>query len=97
MRDLSTSQSQLVEIVKALSLSATLMIMDEPNSSLTETETRRLFDVIHSLQAKGVTIIYVSHRIEEVLKIADRITALRDGQYVGTIESGRARSTRSLT
>ena len=66
------------------------MIMDEPNSSLTETETRRLFDVIHSLQAKGVTIIYVSHRIEEVLKIADRITALRDGQYVGTIDQAGA-------
>jgi ribose transport system ATP-binding protein len=90
VRDLSTSQSQLVEIAKALSLSATLIIMDEPNSSLTETETRRLFDVIHRLQAKGVTIIYVSHRIEEVLEIADRITALRDGQYVGTIDTADA-------
>ena len=68
VRDLSTSHAQLVEIAKALSLSATLIIMDEPNSSLTETETRRLFDVIHNLQAKGVTIIYVSHRIEEVLR-----------------------------
>lgn len=85
VKDLSTSQSQLVEIAKALSLNATLIIMDEPNSSLTDVETQRLFEVIRSLKAKGVAIIYVSHRIEEVLQIADRITVLRDGQYIGTL------------
>lgn len=90
VKDLSTSQSQLVEIAKALSLNATLIIMDEPNSSLTEIETQRLFEVIRSLKAKGVAIIYVSHRIEEVLLIADRITVLRDGQYIGTLNKADA-------
>ncbi len=90
VRDLSTSQSQLVEIAKALSLNARLIIMDEPNSSLTEHETERLFEVIRRLKAAGVSIIYVSHRIEEVLAIADRITVLRDGAYVGTLTSQEA-------
>ena len=90
VRDLSTSQSQLVEIAKALSLNASLIIMDEPNSSLTELETQRLFEVIHTLKAKNVAIIYVSHRIEEVLQIADRITVLRDGQYIGTLAQAEA-------
>lgn len=90
VRDLSPSQSQLVEIAKALSLKAILIIMDEPNSSLTERDTLRLFEVIRRLKAAGVSIIFVSHRIEEVLQIADRITVLRDGAYVGTLASQEA-------
>ena len=65
---LSISQSQLIEIAKALSMDANLIIMDEPNSSLSETETTRLFEVIEALKARGVAVIYVSHKIEEVLQ-----------------------------
>lgn len=83
--DLTISQRQLVEIAKALSLDSNLLIMDEPNSSLSETETRRLFEVIEELKKKNVAIIYVSHKIEEVLHIADRISVLRDGMYRGTL------------
>lgn len=81
---LGISQRQLVEIAKALAADAKLIIMDEPNASLTEPETERLFEVIVRLKARGVGIIFVSHRIEEVLRISDRITVFRDGGYVGT-------------
>jgi ABC-type sugar transport system ATPase subunit len=87
MDDLSISQRQLVEIAKALSIEASLIIMDEPNSSLSDYETDRLFDVIRSLKARGVSVVYVSHKIEEVLQISDRVTAFRDGNYVGTVDS----------
>lgn len=82
---LSISHRQLIEIAKALSIEARLIIMDEPNSSLTESETERLFEVIANLQSQGISVIYVSHKIEEVLRISDRITVLRDGDYVGTV------------
>jgi ribose transport system ATP-binding protein len=88
--NLTISQRQLVEIAKALAFDARLIIMDEPNSSLTDRETERLFDVITHLKERGVAIVYVSHRIEEVLHIADRITVFRDGRYVGTIERNEA-------
>ena len=87
---LSISQRQLVEIAKALSMNASLLIMDEPNSSLAETETERLFEVIGMLKEQGVAIIYVSHKIEEVLRIADRISVLRDGTYRGTLSREEA-------
>lgn len=83
---LSISQRQLVEIAKALSMNASLIVMDEPNSSLSESETEQLFSVIESLQARNVSVIYVSHKIEEVLKIADRISVLRDGEDRGTLK-----------
>jgi ABC-type sugar transport system ATPase subunit len=86
MNDLSLSQRQLVEIAKALSIKARLIIMDEPNSSLSPTESERLFSVIVSLKSRGVAVIYVSHKIDEVLRIADRITVLRDGTLVDTVE-----------
>ena len=82
---LSVSQRQLVEIAKALSMNASLLIMDEPNSSLSESESEVLFNVIERLKGHGVAIIYVSHKIEEVLRIADRISVLRDGRYRGTL------------
>jgi ABC-type sugar transport system ATPase subunit len=90
VRDLTISQRQMIEIARALSTKAQLIVMDEPNSSLSEAETERLFEVIESLKAKGIAIIYVSHKIEEVLRISDRITVFRDGQYVGTISSDEA-------
>lgn len=86
VQDLSISQRQLIEIAKALSMNASLIIMDEPNSSLSDSETEILFDVIKTLKERNVSVIYVSHKIEEVLHIADRITAFRDGKYVGTID-----------
>ncbi len=90
MNELSISQRQLVEIAKALSINARLIIMDEPNSSLSDAETERLFSVIGSLSERGVSIIYVSHKIDEVLRISDRITVLRDGSLVGTVNRDEA-------
>lgn len=85
--ELPTSHRQMVEIAKAISVDAKLIIMDEPNSSLTESESKRLFEVIRSLQADGIAIIYVSHKLDEVLHISDRITSFRDGKYVGTVNT----------
>jgi ribose transport system ATP-binding protein len=84
VRNLSVAQCQMVEIAKALSLKAEVLIMDEPTSSLTEQETRLLFKVIHELKASGVGIVYISHRLDEMAEIVDRVTVLRDGKYVGT-------------
>lgn len=84
VRELSVAQCQMVEIAKALSLNAEVLIMDEPTSSLTEQETQLLFKVIHDLKATGVGIVYISHRLDEMAEIVDRVTVLRDGRYVGT-------------
>jgi ABC-type sugar transport system ATPase subunit len=87
VKNLSISQRQLVEIAKALSMNASLIMMDEPNSSLTELETERLFKVIEDLKEKRIAIIYVSHKMSEVLKISDEISVLRDGEYIGTVST----------
>ena len=84
MSDLSVGQQQMVEICKALMVNAKVLIMDEPTAALTESETEVLFQVIESLKKKGVSIVYISHRMEEIFRLCDRITILRDGQYVGT-------------
>ncbi len=84
VKALSIAQQQMVEVAKALSLDADLIVMDEPTSALTERETRVLFDVMHSLKEEGVSLIFISHRLEEVLEIADRVTILRDGQWIDT-------------
>lgn len=81
--DLSIAQRQMVEIAKALSLNADIIVMDEPTSALSERETERLFHLMRSLKEQGVTIIFISHRIEEVFAISDRVTVLRDGKLVG--------------
>ena len=81
--DLSIAQRQMVEVAKALSLNADIIVMDEPTSALSERETETLFGLMRSLRGQGVTIIFISHRIEEVLAVADRVTVLRDGQLVG--------------
>jgi ABC-type sugar transport system ATPase subunit len=81
---LRVGDQQLVEIAKALSLDTDILIMDEPTSALTESESERLFRVIDRLKQKGVTILYISHKMDEVFRLADRITVLRDGQFVTT-------------
>lgn len=86
IRELSLAQQQMVEIAKALSLNARIVIMDEPTSSLTLTETGNLLSVISSLRDEGVSVIYISHRLGEIRQIADRVVVLRDGSNVGTLE-----------
>ncbi len=83
---MSIAQQQMVEVAKALSLNARFLIMDEPTSCLTLSETRRLFEVIRRLRSGGVSIIYISHRLAEVKDCADRVVGLRDGANVGSLE-----------
>lgn len=82
--ELSTSYCQLLEIARAVSIGAKIIIMDEPTSSLTETETEILFRIIRQLKSENVAMIYISHKIDEILQISDDITIMRDGQNVGT-------------
>ncbi len=84
LSSLSVSQMQSVEIAKAVSANAKLVIMDEPTSSLTENEVDGLFEIINKLRSNGVSIIYISHKMEEILKISDEVSIMRDGTYVGT-------------
>ena len=84
---LSPAQQQMVEICKGISCNARVMIMDEPTSALATHEVELLFRVIEKLKAKGVTVIYISHRLDEVFQVTDRITVLRDGRYVTTINT----------
>lgn len=81
---LSISQMQIVEIAKAISMRARVLILDEPTSSLTDNEVETLFSIIEELRERGVAIIYISHKMEEILRISDEVTILRDGKYVGT-------------
>jgi ribose transport system ATP-binding protein len=82
IKNLSVGKQQLVEIVKALSLDAKIIIMDEPTGALTETETKRLFDVIKELKKNGHSIVYISHRLKEIFEICDDVTILRDGEFI---------------
>jgi ribose transport system ATP-binding protein len=84
---LSPAQKQLVEIAKAISRNARLLIMDEPSAPLSASEVETMFTTIDQLKNKGVTIIYISHRIEELFRISDRVTVLRDGRYIDTLET----------
>lgn len=84
--ELALAQRQLVEIARALAAGARLIIMDEPTSSLTLGETQRLLDIIRELKAQGVSVIYISHRLDEVRAIADRVVALRDGRNAGELQ-----------
>lgn len=85
--ELSVGQQQMIEIVKALSMQADILVLDEPTAALTNREIAALFDVIAALKRKGVGMIYISHRMEEIFQISDRITVLRDGRYVGTVRT----------
>lgn len=83
---LSIAEQQQVEIARALVHKSKVLIMDEPTAALSEHETERLFSLVQSLRDRGIAIVYISHRINEVYRIADRVTVLRDGQYIGTLE-----------
>jgi ribose transport system ATP-binding protein len=96
LANLSLAERQLVEIAKALSLNARLIIMDEPTSSLTVTETERLLNTIRRLRAKGVSIIFISHRLSEVEEIADRVVVLRDGKRVAELHGEEIRPDRMI-
>jgi ribose transport system ATP-binding protein len=87
VRHLSIAQKQLVEIVKALSLNAQILVMDEPTSSLTEAEIAGLFKTLRALKTKGVSVIFITHHVEEIFDIADRVTVLRDGKNVATSDA----------
>lgn len=86
VQDLSIAQRQMVEVAKALSMHAKLIVMDEPTSSLTDRETEILLNVVRKLRDSGVTVVFISHRLSELFEIADRISVLRDGESVGTVE-----------
>ncbi len=86
MRELSTAREQLVQIAAAVGVNPRIIVFDEPTSSLAEPDAQRLFALIESLKARGITAIYVSHRMPELFRLCDKISILRDGQYVGTLE-----------
>jgi ribose transport system ATP-binding protein len=84
VRELSSAKKQIVEIAKAVSKNVKILIMDEPSAPLSVTEVEHMFAIINQLKQQGVTVIYISHRLEEVFRIADRVSIMRDGQYVAT-------------
>jgi ABC-type sugar transport system ATPase subunit len=90
MLALSTAQEQLVQIASAVGTGARILVFDEPTSSLAEPDAQNLFTLIESLRARGVTMIYVTHRMPEVFRLCDRVTVLRDGKCVGTLDRGDA-------
>jgi ABC-type sugar transport system, ATPase component len=85
--ELTIAKQQMVEIAKAVSYRGEVIIMDEPTSSLTPAETEALFKIIRSLKASGKGVVYISHRLEELSQITDRITVIRDGEYVKTLNT----------
>ena len=90
MRQLSTAQEQLVQIASAVGTGARILVFDEPTSSLSEVDAQNLFTLIEALKARGVTMVYVSHRMPELFRLCDRISVLRDGKYVGTVDRAEA-------
>ncbi len=84
VKNLTTGYQQIVEIAKAVSRNAEILIMDEPSAPLTEKEVDSMFNIVRTLKAQGVTIIYISHRLDEIFSLADRVSVLRDGAYIGT-------------
>jgi ribose transport system ATP-binding protein len=89
--DLAVAEQQMVEIAKALSFNAAVLIMDEPTAALTETEIGELFRIIRQLREQGVGVVHISHRLEELKQISDRVTVMRDGRYVATVPTAEAR------
>ncbi len=87
VRDLTVAKQQMVEIAKALSFNSEVLIMDEPTAALTDTEIDELFRIIRDLRAKGVGVVHISHRLEELKQISDRITVMRDGKYIDTVKT----------
>ncbi|GHV73141.1 galactose/methyl galactoside import ATP-binding protein MglA [Spirochaetia bacterium] len=97
MSSLSISQQQGCEIAKAVSYKASIVVMDEPTSSLTENEVAHLFEIIRNLRAQGVAIIYISHKMEEIFQIADVVTVMRDGKGIGTYPVSEIDSNKLIT
>jgi ribose transport system ATP-binding protein len=87
VRQLGMAERQLVEVAKALSIKVKVLLLDEPTSALSDREASRLFDIIKQLRSRGVGVVYVSHRLPEVLAIADRVTVLRDGRLISTVKA----------
>jgi ribose transport system ATP-binding protein len=90
VRDLSVAEQQMVEVAKALAVDARIIVMDEPTSALGEDEVERLFEIIGTLKKQGIAIVFITHRLEEVFRIADRVVVLRDGQRVGSMPIDQA-------
>ena len=88
--DLAVAGQQMVEIAKALSFKSDVLIMDEPTATLTDTEIDELFRIIRSLRERGVGIVHISHRLEELKQISDRVTVMRDGRYIDTVRTDDA-------
>ncbi|AIF52537.1 MULTISPECIES: sugar ABC transporter ATP-binding protein [unclassified Pelosinus] len=86
VKDLSVAQQQMVEIARVLSMNSEVVVMDEPTAALTEKEVEELFRVIKELKSRGIGIVYISHRLEELKHIADRVTVMRDGRYIKTVD-----------
>ncbi|WP_315121562.1 sugar ABC transporter ATP-binding protein [uncultured Clostridium sp.] len=86
VKDINIGEMQMIEIIKAISKKSKLIIMDEPTTALTDVERERLFQVIRRLKSQGISIIYISHRLEEVFEICDRVNVLRDGKYIGEVQ-----------
>ncbi len=84
LKDLTIAQMQMIEIIRAVSYDSKIVIMDEPTSSLTQAEVRHLFHIIKNLKEQGISIIYITHKMEEVFQICDEVTVMRDGQYIST-------------
>jgi ribose transport system ATP-binding protein len=94
---LTTGQQQLVEVAKALSVESRLIVMDEPTSSLAAAESEQLFKIVHQMRAEGIGIVYISHRMEEVLSLADRISVMRDGRNAGELSRADASHDKIVT
>ena len=90
MKELNTAQEQLVQIAAAVGTGAAVLVFDEPTSSLSEVDAQQLFKLIEQLKSTGTTIVYVSHRMPELFRLCDRISVLRDGRYVGTVDRAEA-------
>jgi ribose transport system ATP-binding protein len=90
VRNLSVAKQQMVEIAKALSFESDVLIMDEPTAALTDTEIEELFLIISQLRDNGVGIVHISHRLEELKQISDRVTVMRDGRYINTVDTKKA-------
>src|SRR6266540_4218084 len=88
--DLTVAKQQMVEIAKALSFNAKILVMDEPTAALTDAEIDELFSIIRQLREKGVGIVHISHRLEELKQISDRVTVMRDGKYIDTLQTNEA-------
>lgn len=96
IEELSVAKRQVVEMAKALAMDSDIIIMDEPTAALTESEVKRLFEIIDDLKKQGITIIYISHRLEEIMELADYVTVLRDGKHIETKPRAEIENRQSL-